>query len=127
MRRIVLGSATRPGLTRRDYWLAAGAADVVTISCFVLRALDDRVELAALALGHPELRKGLVEVVVRSGHLGHTQVGERQLEVALVEHLCSYFLAARGSDSVQPVSVPVHRFDAVEGRRGHATTGCSVD
>jgi hypothetical protein len=29
----------------------------------VLRALDDRVELAALALGHAELREGLVEVV----------------------------------------------------------------
>ena len=66
-------------------------------------------------------------LVVRSGHLGHTQVCERQLEVALVEHLCSYFLAARGSDPVQLVSVPLHRFDAVEGRRGHATTGCSVD
>jgi hypothetical protein len=54
-------------------------------------------------------------------------VGERQLEVALVEHLCSYFLAARGSDPVQLVSVPLPRFDAVEGRRGHATTGRSVD
>src|SRR5271163_10378 len=29
----------------------------------VLRALDDRVELAALALGHAELRQGLVQVV----------------------------------------------------------------
>ena len=28
-------------------------------------------------------------LVVRSGHLGHTQVCDRQLEVALVEHLCS--------------------------------------
>jgi hypothetical protein len=28
MRRIVLRSATRAGLTRRDYWLAAGAAEV---------------------------------------------------------------------------------------------------
>jgi hypothetical protein len=65
--------------------------------------------------------------IVRSGHLGHTQVGERQLEVALVEHLCSYFLAARGSDPVQLVSVPVPRFDAVEGRRGHGTTGRAVD
>lgn len=36
MRRIVLRSATRPVLTRRDYWLAAGAADVVTMSSFVL-------------------------------------------------------------------------------------------
>src|ERR1700737_2500491 len=86
----------------------------------VLRALNDRVELAALALGHAELRE-------RSGHLGHTQGGGRQLEVALVEHLCSYFLAARGSDPVQLVSVPVPRFDAIEGRRGHATTGRSVD
>jgi hypothetical protein len=63
----------------------------------------------------------------QSGHLGHTQVGERQLEVALAEHLCSYFLAARGSDPVQLVSVPLPRFDAIEGRRGHATTGRSVD
>ena len=61
MRRIVLRSATRSGLTRRDYWLAAGAADVV--DDVVLRAVDDRVELAALALGHAELREGLVEVV----------------------------------------------------------------
>jgi hypothetical protein len=29
----------------------------------VLRALDDRIELTALALGHAELREGLVEVV----------------------------------------------------------------
>jgi hypothetical protein len=29
MRRIVLRSATRAGLTRRDYWLAAGAAEVL--------------------------------------------------------------------------------------------------
>src|ERR1700687_1483386 len=66
-------------------------------------------------------------LVVRSGHLGHTQVCERQLEVALVEHLCSYFLAARASEPVQLVSVPRPRFDAVEGRRGHGTTGRAVD
>jgi hypothetical protein len=29
MRRIVLLSATRAGLTRRDYWLAAGAAEAI--------------------------------------------------------------------------------------------------
>src|SRR6202040_1271866 len=63
----------------------------------------------------------------RSDHLGHTQVCNRQLEVALVEHLCVCFLAARSSDPVQLVLVSLHRFDAVEGRRGHATTGCSVD
>jgi KaiC/GvpD/RAD55 family RecA-like ATPase len=63
----------------------------------------------------------------RSGHLGHTQVCNRQLEVALVEHLGVCFLTARSSDPVQLVLVPLHRFDAVEGRRGHATTGCSVD
>ena len=34
----------------------------------------------------------------QSGHLGHTQVSDRQLELAHVEHLCAYFLAARGSD-----------------------------
>jgi hypothetical protein len=28
MGRIVLRSATRPGLTRRDYWLAAGVEDL---------------------------------------------------------------------------------------------------
>jgi hypothetical protein len=28
MQEIVLHSATLPGLTRRDYWLAAGAAEV---------------------------------------------------------------------------------------------------
>jgi hypothetical protein len=39
MRRIVLRSATRPGLTRRDYCLAAGAADVVTMSSFVLSTI----------------------------------------------------------------------------------------
>jgi len=27
MRQIILRFATRPGLTRHDYWLAAGAAD----------------------------------------------------------------------------------------------------
>src|SRR6201997_2371713 len=37
------------------------------------------------------------------------------------------FLTSRSSDPVQLVLVPLHRFDAVEGRRGHATTGCSVD
>src|ERR1700676_333801 len=63
----------------------------------------------------------------RSDHLGHTQVCNRQLEVALVEHLCVCFLTARSSDRVQLVLVPLHRIDAVEGRRGHATTGCSVD
>lgn len=39
MRRIVLRSGTRPGLTRRDYWLAAGAAYVVTMSSFVLSTI----------------------------------------------------------------------------------------
>jgi hypothetical protein len=38
MRRIVLRSATHPGLTRRDYWLAAGAAGV-TMSSFVLSTI----------------------------------------------------------------------------------------
>ena len=33
-----------------------------------LRALDDRVELAALALGDTELREGLVEVVMNVSH-----------------------------------------------------------
>src|SRR6476646_3560492 len=66
-------------------------------------------------------------LVVRSGHLGHTQVCERQLEVARVEHLCSYFLAARASEPVQLVFVPLPRFNAVEGRRRHGTTGRSVE
>jgi len=44
---------------------------------------------------------------VRSGHLGHTQVCDRQLEVAHVEHLCAHVLAASGSDPVQLVSVPL--------------------
>ena len=39
MRRIVLRSVTPPGLTRRDYRLAAGAADVVTMSSFVLSTI----------------------------------------------------------------------------------------
>lgn len=38
MRRIVLRSATRPGLTRRDYWLAVGAVEV-TMSSFVLSTI----------------------------------------------------------------------------------------
>ena len=42
----------------------------------------------------------LAEFLPRSGHLGHTQVCDRQLEVALVEYLCVCFLAARGSDPV---------------------------
>src|ERR1700761_4107609 len=63
----------------------------------------------------------------RSDHLGHTQVCNRQLEVALVEHLGVCFLTARSPDPVQLVPVPLHRFDAVEGRRGHATTRRSVD
>src|ERR1700716_282441 len=70
---------------------------------------------------------GRSALVVRSGHLGHTQVCERQLEVALVEHLCSYFLAARASEPVQLVFVPLPRFNAVEGRRRHATTGRAVE
>lgn len=39
-------------------------------------------------------------LVLRSGHLGHTQVSECQLEVALVEYLCVCFPAARGLDPV---------------------------
>src|SRR5882757_11319401 len=70
---------------------------------------------------------GAAPLVVRSGHLGHTQVCERQLEVALVEHLCSYFLAARASEPVQLVFVPLPRFNAVEGRRRHGTTGRAVE
>ena len=65
--------------------------------------------------------------VLRSDHLGHTQVCDCQLEVALVEYLCVCFLAARGFDRVQLVLVPLNRFGVVEGRRGHATTGRSVD
>ena len=44
----------------------------------VLRALDDRVELAALALGHAELREGLVEVVHERIPL---RAGDEQLAV----------------------------------------------
>ena len=66
-------------------------------------------------------------LVVRSGHLGHTQVCECQLEVALVEHFCSYFLAARASDLVQLVYVPLPGFNAVEGRRRHGATGRAVE
>ena len=44
----------------------------------VLRALDDRVELAALALGHAELRKGLVEVIHERIPL---RAGDEQLTV----------------------------------------------
>ena len=56
-----------------------------------------------------------------------TQVGERQLELAHLEHLCAYFLGARASDLASLVSVPLQRFDAVVVRRGHGTTGRSVD
>src|SRR5829696_8634536 len=63
----------------------------------------------------------------RSDHLWHTQVCDCQLEVALVEHLCACFLAARGLDPVQLVLVPLNRFGVVKGRRGHATTGGAVD
>ena len=42
-----------------------------------------------------------------SGHRGHTQVCDRQFEVAHVEHLCAHVLAASGSDPVQLVSVPL--------------------
>src|SRR3954454_3828247 len=62
-----------------------------------------------------------------SDHLWHTQVCDCQLEVALVEYLCVCFLAARGSDPVQLVFVPLNRFGVVKGRGGHATTGRSVD
>src|SRR5271166_598746 len=48
----------------------------------VLGALDDRVELAALALGHAELREGLVEVVHERIPL---RAGDEQLAVR-VEH-----------------------------------------
>jgi hypothetical protein len=65
------------GLTRRDYGLAAGAAEVTIV---VLRALDDRVELAALALGHAELREGLVEVVHERIPL---RAGDEQLAVCV--------------------------------------------
>jgi hypothetical protein len=53
-------SATRPRLTRRDYWLAAGAAEV-TMSSFVLLTIAS--SSPRFALGHSELRQGLVEVV----------------------------------------------------------------
>src|ERR1700754_1217885 len=66
-------------------------------------------------------------LVLRSGHLRHTQEGDRQLEVALVENLCVCFLAARGFPPVQRVFVALERLGVVEGRRGHATTGRSVD
>src|SRR4051812_12102271 len=65
--------------------------------------------------------------LVRSGHLGYTQVCDRQLEVALVEYFCVCFLAARGPDPVQLVLVPLKRFGVVEVRRGHATPGGSVN
>jgi hypothetical protein len=75
MRRIVLRSATRPGLTRAitgfRTWRRRGHA-------VVLRALDDRVELVALALGYAELREGLVEVVHERIPL---RAGDEQLAV----------------------------------------------
>jgi hypothetical protein len=46
-------------------------------------------------------------LVPRSDHLGHTQVCDCQFEVALVEYLCVCFLAARCSDPVQLVLVPL--------------------
>jgi len=75
---------------------------------------------AALEEGADAL--GGISACCRSDHLGHTQVCDCQLEVALVEYLCVCFLAARGSDRVQLVLVPINRFGVVEGRRGHATT-----
>ena len=50
-----------------------------------------------------------------------------QLEVALIEYLGVCFPAARGLDPVQLVLVPLKRFGVVEGRHGHAATGCPVD
>src|SRR6476659_216530 len=77
--------------------------------------------------GLSRIRRHRAALVLRSDHLGHTQVCDCQLEVALVEYLCVCVLAARGSDPVQVVLVPLDRFGVVEVRRGHATTGRSVD
>src|SRR6476469_4401882 len=77
--------------------------------------------------GLSRIRRHRAALVLRSDHLGHAQVCDCQLEVALVEYLCVCFLAARGSDAVQLVLVPLNRFGVIEGRRGHATTGRSVE
>ena len=65
--------------------------------------------------------------VYASGHLGHPQVGERQLEFANVEHLGACLLCDRGSEGGGLVSVALYRPDAVVGRRRHGTTRRSVD
>src|SRR6266498_786485 len=62
-----------------------------------------------------------------SGHLGHTQVGDRQLELADVEHLRACFLSARRPDRLRLFSVALHRFEAVVRHGGHGTAGRAVD
>jgi hypothetical protein len=46
-------------------------------------------------------------LVMRLGHLGNTQVGDRQLKVALVSDLCVCVLGGCRSERVQLVSVPL--------------------
>jgi hypothetical protein len=92
MRRIVLRSAARPGLTRRDYWLAAGAAEVVTMSSFVLSTIA-----SSLAADSPQIAATTVRVPKMSvsaafrrvpGGLGLGTVGGR--DVAPVRSSCHY-------------------------------------
>ena len=55
----------------------------------VLRALDDRVELAALALGHAELREGLVESSMNASHSAPEMSSSRcESSIVRPEYVC---------------------------------------
>ena len=50
-------------------------------------------------------------------HLGHPQMGERQLEFADVDHISAQLAGARVPEFLGLLSVAVHGFAAVERRR----------
>jgi hypothetical protein len=53
----------------------------------------------------------------RSRHLGHAQMGERQLELAYIEDVGAEFAGARVPELLRLVSVALHGVTAVERRR----------
>src|SRR6202012_3652850 len=112
----------------------APMASPVSSPTFLWRVGDGNGQAAALVLQlaqgdtgrHPVARFGRSPPCPRSDPLGGPQVGESELELAVVDLLgadLADFLILEGRSRV---SAALHRLEAVEGRTGHTASGRTV-
>src|ERR1700742_427150 len=110
----------------------APAAPPVSLTTFLRRISRGNGQAAALVLQlaqgdtgrHPIARFG--RSPLRSDQLGRPQMGESELELAVVELLGADLADLLILEGRSRVSAALHRLEAVEGRTGHAASGCTV-